>query len=429
LYEDGVSLDSQTDSQDWLEKLSISATNKVTLDEKPEDAGIRDGGVGEVGEDRHDGHGEGAGITAVAPAWGPTDEHITGKRDEDGGPGDAQARAYKEIVCDFNWLHSVFREGEKEREGLGETIVELQDELNQITALHRRALESIYFMGKQMVAQGPKRSTATAFLQQTGKFPAQQAQYFERLVSGAYQCNICPFPKPIIPKRLRRHEESETHQRAILQYEKQQERAALESRPGASITGPSCGQPGLPNIREPVMQLLDEIVAGPSSYWDTPWVEPETGVALQINWEAVGDTEMQPTIDTQAMRDMAEKTRQFLLNPEGIDEDSDSAADEQSSSVDSVVETMHDVGSTEQHASRIARKVTDDINAPFFPWPDRETAVLDILRHIPRSSFSRNQNEIIHWAMMAVGLTDIPSDHIMDDIDRTLQSLCGIESL
>ncbi|KAE9383725.1 hypothetical protein BT96DRAFT_1105543, partial [Gymnopus androsaceus JB14] len=66
--------------------------------------------------------------------------------------------------------------------------------------------------------------------------------------------------------------------------------------------------------------------------------------------------------------------------------------------------------------------------APYFPWPDRETCVLDILRHIPRCAFSRKQNLAIHWAMVALGVPNLPSDRTMDDIDRELQKICGIQT-
>ncbi|KAJ7919964.1 hypothetical protein B0H13DRAFT_2230810 [Mycena leptocephala] len=57
------------------------------------------------------------------------------------------------------------------------------------------------------------------------------------------------------------------------------------------------------------------------------------------------------------------------------------------------------------------------------------TCVLDILRRIPRCSFSKKQNAAIHWAMLALGLKDLPSDRIMDDIDKALQKMCGIQSI
>lgn len=91
------------------------------------------------------------------------------------------------------------------------------------------------------------------------------------------------------------------------------------------------------------------------------------------------------------------------------------------------------------------QKSAHDPTSPFFPWPDREvhifnihsfdeshlskTCVLDILRHIPRCSFSRKQNLAIHWAMLALGVPNLPSDRTMDDIDKELQKLCGIKSI
>ncbi|KAJ7127459.1 hypothetical protein C8R43DRAFT_897443, partial [Mycena crocata] len=68
-------------------------------------------------------------------------------------------------------------------------------------------------------------------------------------------------------------------------------------------------------------------------------------------------------------------------------------------------------------------------DSPWFPWPDKETCVLDILRHIPRCSFSKKQNAAIHWAMLALGLKELPSDRVMDDIDKALQKMCGIQSI
>ncbi|KAJ3712456.1 hypothetical protein C8R42DRAFT_594627, partial [Lentinula raphanica] len=67
-------------------------------------------------------------------------------------------------------------------------------------------------------------------------------------------------------------------------------------------------------------------------------------------------------------------------------------------------------------------------DSTYFPWPDRETCVLDILRHIPRCAFSRKQNLAIHWAMVALGVPNLPSDRTMDDVDRELQKICGIQT-
>ncbi|KAJ7126468.1 hypothetical protein C8R43DRAFT_897899 [Mycena crocata] len=88
-----------------------------------------------------------------------------------------------------------------------------------------------------------------------------------------------------------------------------------------------------------------------------------------------------------------------------------------------------DSDSPSVHARKSHRVDPDAVDSPWFPWPDKETCILDILRHIPRCSFSKKQNAAIHWAMLALGLKDLPSDRVMDDVDKALQKLCGIQSI
>ncbi|KIY49003.1 hypothetical protein FISHEDRAFT_73073 [Fistulina hepatica ATCC 64428] len=75
----------------------------------------------------------------------------------------------------------------------------------------------------------------------------------------------------------------------------------------------------------------------------------------------------------------------------------------------------------------------DDFNikarGEWYPWPDKETCVIDILRHLPRSIFSRKQNMAIHWAMKALGVKNLLTDHAMDVVDKELRELCGISTV
>ncbi|KAJ3915248.1 hypothetical protein F5877DRAFT_92367 [Lentinula edodes] len=48
---------------------------------------------------------------------------------------------------------------------------------------------------------------------------------------------------------------------------------------------------------------------------------------------------------------------------------------------------------------------------------------------IVRCSFSRKQNIAIHWAMLALGVPNLPSDRTMDNIDKEMQRLCGVQSI
>ncbi|KAF8150578.1 hypothetical protein B0H34DRAFT_801520 [Crassisporium funariophilum] len=255
------------------------------------------------------------------------------------------------------------------------------------------------------------------------------AEYFTPVGRGEYRCIFCPFSKPLKAKRLQRHLDSSSHMLAVREHKRSVKDAKEE--PGPSAAGPSRTPHLCPeDIREPLSQLLDEIRSAPLNHWDGPWIEPETGMAAGIDWEAASmDTHMQPLLDAHTMSEMAEKARQYLLSPEGLDDESDSGVDERSGSESEDSGFGHLPAGGHHTQGRSQRKVTDDSNLPFFPWPDRETCVLDILRHIPRSAFSRSQNETIHWAMSALGLSNLPSDRVMDDIDRALQDVCGIESL
>ncbi|KAI0313183.1 hypothetical protein OF83DRAFT_1040828, partial [Amylostereum chailletii] len=43
--------------------------------------------------------------------------------------------------------------------------------------------------------------------------------------------------------------------------------------------------------------------------------------------------------------------------------------------------------------------------------------------HIPHCAFSDRRNSTIRWAMATTGVTELPSEHGMKDVDRTLQQL------
>ncbi|RDX40509.1 hypothetical protein OH76DRAFT_1506754, partial [Lentinus brumalis] len=57
------------------------------------------------------------------------------------------------------------------------------------------------------------------------------------------------------------------------------------------------------------------------------------------------------------------------------------------------------------------------------------TCILDVLRHIPRCAFSEKQNAVIHWALLAMGIKDLPSEYTMDRVTRVLQRIYGVSSI
>ncbi|KAI5990253.1 hypothetical protein EDD15DRAFT_2453804 [Pisolithus albus] len=65
----------------------------------------------------------------------------------------------------------------------------------------------------------------------------------------------------------------------------------------------------------------------------------------------------------------------------------------------------------------------------WFPWPDKQTCILDVLRHLPRSLFSDTQLQVILWALSISGVDNVPSTRLLKDIDSSLQSQYGIPSV
>ncbi|XP_006464096.1 hypothetical protein AGABI2DRAFT_120883 [Agaricus bisporus var. bisporus H97] len=68
-------------------------------------------------------------------------------------------------------------------------------------------------------------------------------------------------------------------------------------------------------------------------------------------------------------------------------------------------------------------------DSPWFPWSDKETCVLDVLRHLPRSVFSDSQVERILWGMNALGVNFLPSVIQLKDSNVHLQNTHGIRTI
>ncbi|KAF8133535.1 hypothetical protein K438DRAFT_1787522 [Mycena galopus ATCC 62051] len=139
------------------------------------------------------------------------------------------------------------------------------------------------------------------------------------------------------------------------------------------------------------------------------------------------NTQMQPAPEILAARQLAKNLHTYLKEEGAIDPDSDDDLEERSKASASDSSDLED-GPYVPPARR-NRKVDLERDSEWFPWPDKQTCVLDILRHVPRCSLSKKQNAAIHWAMLALGLNDLPSDRVMDDIDKALQNMCGIQSI
>ena len=58
-----------------------------------------------------------------------------------------------------------------------------------------------------------------------------------------------------------------------------------------------------------------------------------------------------------------------------------------------------------------------------------KSCILDILRNLPRSTFSDKQNNIISWGLKILGVRQVPSDLHMKHIANKMQLLYGVDSI
>ncbi|KDQ25284.1 hypothetical protein PLEOSDRAFT_1027446, partial [Pleurotus ostreatus PC15] len=65
----------------------------------------------------------------------------------------------------------------------------------------------------------------------------------------------------------------------------------------------------------------------------------------------------------------------------------------------------------------------------WYPWPDKEMCLVDIIKHLPRSLWSESQLEIYLWSLRMFGVNKVPSIQMVKDFEDDLQARCGIKTL
>ncbi|KAJ4482870.1 hypothetical protein C8J55DRAFT_559698 [Lentinula edodes] len=74
------------------------------------------------------------------------------------------------------------------------------------------------------------------------------------------------------------------------------------------------------------------------------------------------------------------------------------------------------------------RTDTSEKSREWFPWPNRIACTLDILMHLPHSTFSVRQLELFLWLLKVNGVEDATSVKTMKELDTKLQKLYGIQT-
>ncbi|KAI9067152.1 hypothetical protein FKP32DRAFT_1684097 [Trametes sanguinea] len=223
-----------------------------------------------------------------------------------------------------------------------------------------------------------------------------------------------------------RHEESERHRNAIAYAVRQASLVASTSSDPPPVLGT-----GRAEIIGPLSELLQDVadtidLSSPGHASDVP-----SGVENQgLDWETVSvelGGELKPSSAQAALAGMTATLTRWLVGGGSDTSDAESQEWADSAADDADVDSASEHDPLREGLPRAARGNAAD--AQWYPWPDKQTCVLDIVRHLPRSLFSDSQMEIILWCLGVLGIDERPSLFVLKTIDKMLQSHCGIESI
>ncbi|KAF7329540.1 hypothetical protein MKEN_00216800 [Mycena kentingensis (nom. inval.)] len=264
--------------------------------------------------------------------------------------------------------------------------------------------------------------SSTEFSSRRGVFQSANPEFWRPAGNKRFLCTICDGSTPTESHNIPGHEKTRKHKSNVALRTAAQPRMANNDEPGPSAPQ---RQAAPAESRGEVRGILSGILRDMTApRQEDAWVDLETGTANFSDAFVSMDGQMHDP-DAQMDRVFAAQLEEYLNAPPS-DIDSDEQGDERSNP-----DSEREEPAPKPFVFGRGRRTIDlsDTTNDWFPWPDRETFVLDILRHVPRCAFSRTQNTAIHWAMQALGLENLPSDRVMDDIDKALQPLCGVQSI
>ncbi|KAI6014952.1 hypothetical protein EDC04DRAFT_2903843 [Pisolithus marmoratus] len=148
---------------------------------------------------------------------------------------------------------------------------------------------------------------------------------------------------------------------------------------------------------------------------------------FQLDWDAIDHDQLYlPSALDERLTIMTNTLATWLANGDDL-----IASDEDES--DSPQEIPEDDFSPEllqPGAARPPQRIdTMSRNHAWFPWPDKQTCILDILQHLPCSLFSDAQLHVFLWGLSVLGVDSVPSTRVLKDLDNSLQSQYRIPSI
>ncbi|TFK46353.1 hypothetical protein OE88DRAFT_1739458 [Heliocybe sulcata] len=247
---------------------------------------------------------------------------------------------------------------------------------------------------------------ATKFNSVTGRFPSKHPEITLRYIED--------------------HEKSRDHRRCLRLFE-QRRRILLPSTSGA-VSG---SHPQAPRnshsqaaiVHEPLLDILSDIASD-----QQPLASEYDPTTDRLDWDPSFRFQHQRSHQADQLAKLAGWLKEYLLDGGAVDRDSDDE-DVDEDHLDSDIEGVPVMQSRSGPLTRNRDLSEVEQDSPWYPWPNKECCVLDILRHLPRCAFSERQNSAIHWAMRMLGLHYVPTQRTMKDVEHAIQHVCGVDSI
>ncbi|KAJ3877317.1 hypothetical protein F5051DRAFT_440725 [Lentinula edodes] len=228
-----------------------------------------------------------------------------------------------------------------------------------------------------------------------------------------------------------RHEERQAHQQAV-RYQ--------QENPGYIPPNPLSPNPRISSRVSPRLQdLLVELSEAPfvegtsqefldfddiGQHYRDGSSEFRSNVTtnFSVNFDPSDATELQSSEEERGLARLAEELHAWLLEDTDSDDSEPELQEQDEVYLDNENEDILNFG------TQRSRRQPQSNNPAWFPWSDKETCILDILRHLPRSLFSDAQMDIILWGISSFGVSNAPSTDAAKRVSEYLQTLCGVKT-
>ncbi|KAI5899751.1 uncharacterized protein SCHCODRAFT_02485944 [Schizophyllum commune H4-8] len=269
------------------------------------------------------------------------------------------------------------------------------------------------------------------------RFKAKDPRVWECRSYEQWHCKACD--AEYASGSIHQHEKSQKHQQNADAYWRDHH---AQHTPSEASIRPSPAEASLGSREREVLYDRMRTILDERANTDSGWNVGDDSGAMEIDWDADAwkDAEQYGiSYEEREVASLASDLRRYFDGHDAEDmpdlavdsDDEDAELDgvgEGNTSDDDEDDTDNTTAPLGEGWKRQRAPIGDEEN-PWYPWPDKETCIVDILRHIPRCSFSAKQNQVIHWAMTVLGLDNVPTQRSMKDVSKVLQSICGIESL